>query len=108
MKKETEEFHRRCGEILRLALVVEFYLEFFIFKYFCEDQADKEFLLNKLILNRLGFVSKIKIFEEICKEEKIEPEKFRKIIKSANFVRETRNQVAHYEAVSDQEKGIRL
>jgi len=108
MKNESEQFHRRCGEILRMALGVEFALEFFIFKYFCMDQADKEYLLHKFVLNRLGFESKIKIFEEICKGEEIEPEKFRKISKSANFVRETRNRVAHYEAVSDQKKGIRL
>lgn len=82
---------------------------FFISKYFCYPQSDKEFLLSDSILIKMAFERKIKIFEEICEKEEIKHEKFRGVIKSIDFVKQIRNKVAHHEAfVHGPEEGIKL
>jgi len=109
MEKRVEEFHRKSGEILRMALHVETTLDFFISNYFCYPQTYRTFLLNDSILIKMGFERKIKIFEEICKKEEIGPEEYRETIRAMNYVKDKRNKVAHYEAfVSNPEEGIKL
>lgn len=96
MKNESEQFHRRCGEILRSALEVESSLDSLIPHYFCYPQHDKTVLLYDSILRRMGFERKIEILKEICKKEGIELPV--KVIDSINFVKDKRNRVAHHEA----------
>jgi len=99
METMTDAFHRNCGEILSMALSVEYNLDFFISKYFCDPKTDKDFLLRDLILiERLGFERKVQIFEGICKKAKIDEEEFKKVAKSMRYVQKIRNKVAHYEA----------
>lgn len=95
MQNEVESFHRRCGEILRLALAVEEDLDFFISNYFCRPQNYRTFLLNDLILVNTTFGRKVDIFKEICKKENIN---VREIIETINFIKKTRNKIAHFEA----------
>lgn len=87
MEKRVEEFYRKCGEILRMALHVESTLDFFISNYFCYPQSYKTFLLSDSILIKMGFDRKVQIFEEICNKEEIEPDKVREIIQTINFVK---------------------
>jgi len=106
---KTDVFHKRCGEILRMALHVETSLDFFISNYFCYPQSYKTFLLSDLILIKLGFERKVQIFREICKKEEIDKEEIKKIIKSIDFVKTIRNKVAHSEAfIGDPTDGIKL
>lgn len=107
MDKKTEEFHRRCGEILRMALGVESNLDLLISNYFCYPQHDKGFLFRDSILNRTNFERKIEILKQICEKEKVGLKK--NLINAINFVRKIRNQVAHYEAWAvDRGKGTVL
>ena len=109
MENEVKEFHRKCGELLSMALHVKSSLDFFISNYFCSPQSYKTFLLSDSILIKMAFERKIKIFEEICKKEEIKHEKFRGVIKSIDFVKQIRNKVAHHEAfVHGPEEGIKL
>ncbi len=110
MDEEDQFFHKNCGEILGMALNIEFELDFFISNYFCYPQKYKTFLFADLILvERMGFGRKIEIFKEICKKENIEKERIDKIVESIRFVQRIRNRVAHDEAfVSDQKEGIKL
>lgn len=93
---EQEEFFKRCGEILRKAQGIESHLESIILFYFCYPGNDNASLLRESILNRINFRGKIEILEEIRKKEEIElkPD----LIKSIDFLRDTRNRVAHHEA----------
>jgi hypothetical protein len=107
MKKENQNFHRNCGEILRMGLSVETAIEFFISNYFCSPQSYKTFLFEDLILIKLNFERKINIFKYICKEEGIDQERLNKIIDAVRHVQKIRNRVAHDEAyVHNQEEGI--
>lgn len=109
MKNEAKEFHMKCGEIIRMALHVESNLDVFISDYFCSPQSYKTLLLSDSMLIHLRFARKIDIFKEICKREGINGNRAQGITESMNFVRETRNQVAHHEAfVSEPEEGIKL
>lgn len=110
-KSEIEQaFHRMSGEILRIAVDVESYLDFFISNYFCTPQSYKTFLLRDLwLVERTGFGRKIDIFKKICKKEGIDEQRVNKIVKAMDFVRDIRNIVAHGEAfVSDIKEGIKL
>ena len=102
VQKETEKFHMRCGEVLRMALHVESSLEFFISNYFCYPQSYKTFMFHDLMLVKNNFDRKIQIFREICKREHISG--YEEIIKSVDFIKNIRNKVAHYEAVVDDPK----
>ena len=110
MDEEDQFFHKNCGEILGMALNIEFELDFFISNYFCHPQNYKTFLFADLILvERTGFGRKIEIFKEICKKENIDKELIDKIVDAVKFVNRIRNRVAHDEAfVSDQKEGIKL
>ena len=107
---ENQAFHRRVGEILRIAVNVEEDLDFFIANYFCTPQSYKTFLLKDLwLVERTGFGRKINIFKKICKEEKIDEKRVNGIVGAMNFVIEKRNMAAHGEAfVYDKEEGIKL
>lgn len=103
---DTEEFHKNCGEVLRLALHIETSLEFFITHYFCFHQGYKELFFKDLILIPLGFQRKINIFREICKEEDINKERIKEVSDAINFVRNIRNSAAHWDCITyDSEKG---
>lgn len=110
IENENQIFHRNCGEILRMGVGVEDYLDFIISNYFCSPQNYKTSLFKDLILiDSLGFERKIQIFKEICKKEDIDKERIDDIIDSARFVQNIRNRVAHDEAfISDQKEGIKL
>lgn len=109
IEQESEEFAKKCGEILNTALCVESYLDFFISNYFIQPQTYKTFLLEDSILLSLNFGNKVKIFKEICQKEKINKEKVNKIVESINFVKDIRNKVAHSERFIDKfEEGIKL
>lgn len=91
-----DTFHRRQGEILGISLNVEICLEDFISFYFFRMQTKKIRVFNNLILYKITFDRKISLFEEICKHEKIYDKIIRDTIKTMNYVRETRNKVAHF------------
>ncbi len=104
---EQEEFHRRCGEILRKTLNVECHLESIISDYFCYPWHYNGHLFRESIMSKVGFERKIEILQDICKNEgvKFKPE-LRKVIR---FVKNVRNQVAHIEANAvDNGLGIEL
>jgi len=89
---ENQAFHRRVGEILRIAVNVEEDLDFFIANYFCTPQSYKTFLLKDLwLVEQTGFGRKINIFKKICKEEKIDEKWVNGIVEAMNFVIEKRN-----------------
>lgn len=96
MEKKTEEFYRRCGEILRSALHVESNLDSLILNYFCYPQHDKGFLFLDSILNRTNFERKIEIIKQICEKEEVELEA--DVIDPIKFVKDKRNRVAHHDA----------
>ncbi len=103
-----QEFHKKCGEILRKAIGIENTLEFFISNYFCHPQSYKTFFLND-ILTTLGFERKIQIFKEICKRENIDKERIEKIANAVGFIQNIRNRVAHDEAyIFNSNEGIIL
>lgn len=104
-KKET--LNRRCGEILRMALSVETDLDFFISNYFSFPPSYKTFMLNDVLVDtlQLTFAEKTRIFERICKEEKVVicenkkingEEELKSIIEAVEFINKTRNQVSHW------------
>ena len=90
-------FNRRSGEILRLAVNVEGFLEHFISTYFC-DHTHKTNLFQDEIIQKLNFDRKIKIFKKICKHIKYDQMKLQDIIKDIKFVQKNRNKVAHFES----------
>ena len=98
MKEKIEDFERNIGKILRMAVHVEDYLEFFISDYFVKPQNAKTFFLNDIIVSKLNFEQKKHIFKEICEREQFEKKEVKKIIKSIEFVQQARNRVAHWEA----------
>ncbi len=105
----NDKFYRDCGEIIRLALVVESDLEHFISNYFCHPQNQKTFRLNDLITLRLSFARKTDIFKEICIEEGMDEKEVKDIVKSIDFVRINRNKVAHFDGyIGDPKDGIKL
>jgi len=104
-----DEFHKNCGELLRLGIATEFHLEFFISNYFVRPQDERYFLFNDLIAIKLNFERKIEIFKEICKLEQVEPELLGKIIANIKEIQKVRNKIAHDEGfIRDQNEGILL
>jgi len=107
LNKGNEDFHRKCGEILRMAIDVESNLDAMISHYFCYPHHDKEILLYESIITKIGFDRKIEILKDICKKEGIKLKSG--LIQSINFVKDIRNQVAHREAwTSKRGEGIEL
>ncbi len=91
----NKNFNEKCGEILRMAVHIEDYLDFFISNYFCTPQSRKTFLLEDLIIITLNFDKKKNIFLKICKEEGIETSITKEINEKLEFIKSIRNRVAH-------------
>ena len=98
------EFHRKRGKALNIALAAENHLEFFIYQYFIRPQTSKTFFFDRVIVQAISFVQKINVFNEICKREKFDDRKVKEIIKLLNSIRETRNKIAHWETMADPQK----
>lgn len=99
MTEKEDIFHKRCGEILRLAQHLESTLTFFISNYFVYPQNYKTFLLGDSVIIKLNFERKIEVFKEICKHEEIDKKKLDKILHAIRHVQKIRNKVAHFEAL---------
>ena len=100
LTKPVEEFHKISGEILRIAVAVESYLEFFITNYFCTTQ-NKALLFKDNILTGptgLRFGRKIDIFKAICEREGVPKENYKEVSDAVEYIANTRNKVAHWEA----------
>ncbi len=95
--KTHEIFNRRSGEILRLAVTVEEFLEHFISTYFCDHNYKTNLFLDEII-QKLNFDRKIEIFRNICKFIKYDKTKLNKILKDIRFIQKNRNKVAHFES----------
>ena len=107
MMDEVLAFEKNCGIILRQALIVEGHLEFLITEYFFEIPNPKKFVFKDTIFSGnspMSFEQKICILEEICKRDKIDPEKTKKLFKNIRVIKKIRNQVAHDEAYLIEEK----
>src|SRR3989339_590353 len=86
--EENKKYKLRCGEILRLGFAAESQLEYFIRDYFDTKEHSKAIHLHYWIIAKMSFERKIQILEKICKENKIDKEKSRKISKAIRFVQE--------------------
>jgi hypothetical protein len=106
--KEHDEFTRKAGEVLSIALHIETTLEFFISNYFVKPQNAKTHFFNDIFMIKSTFERKLQIFSEICKREKFNHKKIEGVIKSIRFVQETRNKVAHWQAEKMFDKPLRL
>ena len=91
-----DTFHRRSGEILRIAVNVESELEYFLTTYFCGISSYKNNLFEDEILLNMGFERKIALFKKICKHEKFNQKRLKSIVNDFNFVKEIRNKIAHF------------
>ena len=91
-----DTFHRRSGEILRIAVNVEAELELFLSTYFCGLSSYKNNIFEDEILLNMGFERKISLFKKICKYEKFDQKRLAGIIDDFNFVKEIRNKIAHF------------
>ena len=90
-----DTFNRNCGEILRMALHVENYLDFFIANYFIDSNNHKSLIFQDAILNSLNFGRKKDIFKLICKKEEVDEVSVKEILSSISSIQETRNRIAH-------------
>ena len=107
--QEIEKFQFYSGQILRLAILIETNLDFFISSYFCHPQYYKTIFFNDEIVLKLSFDRKIQFFELICKEEDIEKETYQPIVDAMKFVQTMRNKVAHEDSViNDFKEGMVL
>ena len=91
-----DTFHRRSGEILRIAVNVESELELFLSNYFLGVSSSKDNIFRDEILLNMGFERKITLFKKICKYEKFNQKKLASIIDDCNFVKDIRNKIAHF------------
>ena len=98
-----DEFNRKCGEILRMALHVETTLDFFLANYFCFPQNYRTFILQDEFVD-MNFERKIQIFNKICEREKIDKKRVEAMNKTVRFVKDIRNRVAHGEAFQFSQK----
>lgn len=100
MERLFTEFHKNCGEILRLSVYLDQQLDFFIANYFVHPQTQKTFLFqDEILIKRLSSLDvKKQIFQKICETE---GEDCKDIIKSIEFVQKIRNEVAHGESFVD-------
>ncbi len=105
-------FHRRCGEILGISLSTEVCIENFITEYFFRQEIKKTYEFEDLILRPMNFNLKVALFKEICKNNKITDSTIKNTIRDLNFVRNTRNKIAHYlstyEQLSDDPRNGRI
>lgn len=96
MLRITEnEFNMMRGEVLRIALNVESFLDFAITSYFMGhplNNSEKRKLLQEMIYD-LKFGKKVDLFEKLWIKEK--EEKLVKLMKNIKFIHDLRNKVAH-------------
>lgn len=95
------EFHRYCGELLRLGVNLEGYLEFFLTRYFSPKDLSRKNILHDELLVPLGFERKTQIFRKICLAEQIDIIMMKECIDDLNYVKNIRNKVAHWDAYLD-------
>ena len=108
-KEKIDEFHRNSGEVLRLALEVEAFLDHFFYNYFCKIEGNRLIMFNEILLPKLRFEDKTQIFRKICKYEQLNAELAKSVLDSIKFIQESRNKVAHGTAfVNDVEEGYIL
>lgn len=107
-QKENADFSKKSGEVLNMALGVETNLEFFISNYFIRPQSGKIFFFNDVFMIKYNFERKVQVFKEICKREKFDEKRVLEIIQSINFIKETRNKVAHWQGEKMFDKPLRL
>lgn len=104
-----DEFHLKCGKILRMALHIEGQLDFFIMQYFIRPQTQLSFFFRDTVLVEMNFSPKAKLFNKICKEIDAEKNTVKEVNKAMEFVKKYRDVVAHREArVQTIEEGIKL
>jgi len=108
IEEENKEFHRISGEVLTMALAVESDLEFFISNYFVKPQTGKTHFLKDSILLKMGFDKKVQLFKDICKREKFDEKTLKKVVEAVNFIKDTRNKIAHWQGEKAFDKPIRL
>jgi len=92
---KIDEFHKNSGEVLRLELEIESQLDMFFYNYFCKIEDNRLLLFKEILLPKLNFESKIRIFKKICEYEKLDTELTQKVYESVKFIQEARNKVAH-------------
>jgi hypothetical protein len=102
-----DEFNRKVGKILQMALNTEHNLDYFIASYFVKPKRDEENFLalasekmgffTDIVLNRLDFETKIRIFENICKNIGSDTTKFKETLTAVRLIQTTRNKVAHWD-----------
>jgi hypothetical protein len=91
---ELEKSDKIRGQILVIALHTEEVLDSFISNYICSPFSNQEIMLKDLILiEKVNFNNKTRIFEEICKLEGIDQGV--EIAKKLDRIRQIRNIMAH-------------
>jgi len=76
----VNDFDRKRGLAINMALSVENHLDFFISNYFIRPQNDKTFFFDGVVIQRMTFEEKIRLFEEICKREEFDKKRDKTII----------------------------
>ncbi len=100
----ANEFDRKRGLALGMALAVENGLEFFISNYFIRPQHSKTFFFDEVVTQRINFTGKIRLFKDICEREKFDKEKVKKLMKLIEEIKDTRNKIAHREVWANPQK----
>ena|SRR3989344_2957535 len=93
MKKEvSDEFNKNCGEILRLGVALDEYIEQFILNYFSSTSVKRNFFFKENILMPMSFERKKHLFQKICR---LEDWDCTFVFQDIGFVQNIRNKVAH-------------
>ena len=104
LTEREDNFNRKRGEILRIALNIESFFDFTITTYFMgspigqtpfENESGKRAFFQEGIAYNLKFELKRQIFEQICKRKDLSKEKIKEIMDKINFIHDLRNKVAH-------------
>ncbi len=106
MSKDINEFYFKIGQIISFALDLENEIEKFISKYFVEPETLKTYFFEEIIVGKINFEEKIKIYQKICLKEKFNVEESKKIIKNIKYVQRIRNKIAHLEREINFDKEI--
>jgi len=112
-KEIREEFNRKVGEVLRIALNLEANLEYYIATYFVRPPrnhknyfqvlSERRTFFEENVLQQLNFEKKKKIFVDICKKEECNPREIRETVKAIDFIQRIRNRVAHWHMTQTKE-----
>ena len=100
----ANEFDRKRGLALNMALAVENELEFFISNYFIRPQNSKTFFFDEVVTQRINFSGKIRLFKDICGREGFDKKEVEKLVKIIEKIKDIRNKVAHSESWSEPSK----